>query len=60
MRAVIKSCATDWSAETHIALTLDIAPNLSHMPEAIERSVFRIVQEGLATSRSTPRQTRRR
>lgn len=43
----IKSYANEWSGQTHITVTLDIDPNLMRLPEPIELSAFRIVQEGL-------------
>jgi len=37
----------DWAKRTGIAITLDLDPHLGRLPEAIELSIFRIVQEGL-------------
>jgi len=45
--AAIQSYAHDWSKRTNIAATLDLDDNLGRLPEAIELSIFRIVQEGL-------------
>lgn len=45
--AAIQSYARDWAARTGISVALDLDPNLGRLPEAIELSVFRIVQEGL-------------
>jgi signal transduction histidine kinase len=43
----LHSFTRDWSERTGIAVTLDLDPNLRRLPEAIELSIFRIVQEGL-------------
>ncbi len=43
----IRSHAQQWADQTGITLSLDIDPELGRLPEAIELSVFRIVQEGL-------------
>jgi len=45
--AAIQSYTRDWAARTGISVTLDLDPNLGRLPETIELSVFRIVQEGL-------------
>ncbi|MEM7801235.1 MAG: ATP-binding cassette domain-containing protein [Chloroflexota bacterium] len=45
--AAIKSFTRDWQERTRIELELVISPQLGRLPEAIELSVFRIVQEGL-------------
>jgi signal transduction histidine kinase len=45
--AALRSCTRDWAERTGISLTLDLDSNLGRMPEAIELSIFRIVQEGL-------------
>lgn len=49
--AAIQSYAQDWSERTGIALKLELAPDLGRLPEDIELSVFRIVQEGLRNIR---------
>ena len=49
--AAIQSYTHDWSKRTNIATTLDLDDNLSRLPEAIELSIFRIVQEGLSNVR---------
>jgi signal transduction histidine kinase len=49
--AAIQSYAHDWSKRTNIATTLDLDDNLGRLPEIIELSIFRIVQEGLANVR---------
>lgn len=45
--AALQSYTRDWSERTSISATLDLAPNLGRLPEAIELSIFRIIQEGL-------------
>jgi signal transduction histidine kinase len=45
--SAIRSLAQEWAERNCIRLSLKIDPNLGRMPEAIELSVFRIVQEGL-------------
>lgn len=49
--AAIQSYARDWSERSGILLTLDLDARLSRLPESIELSVFRIVQEGLSNVR---------
>ena len=43
----LQSFTHDWSGRTGIATELDIAPDLGRLPEMVELSIFRIVQEGL-------------
>ena len=45
--AAIQSYTHDWSRRTDISITLDLDDNLGRLPETIELSIFRIVQEGL-------------
>ena len=45
--AAIRSLVSKWSEQTGITVELDIDPGLGRLPEPIELSVFRIVQEGL-------------
>lgn len=45
--AAIQSFTQDWSRRTEIRVSLDLDENLGRLPEAIELSTFRIVQEGL-------------
>jgi signal transduction histidine kinase len=47
LSAAIRSLVSKWSEQTGVAVDLDIAPQLGRLPEPIELSVFRIVQEGL-------------
>jgi signal transduction histidine kinase len=43
----LQSYARDWSERSDISVNLDFDANLGRLPEAIELSIFRIVQEGL-------------
>jgi len=47
LSAAIDSLAHEWAARSDIQLQLEIDPELGRLPETIELSVFRIVQEGL-------------
>lgn len=47
LSAAIDSLANDWAERSDIQLQLEIDPALGRLPEMIELSVFRIVQEGL-------------
>lgn len=47
LSAAIDSLAHDWSERCGIQVHLEIDPGLGRLPETIELSVFRIVQEGL-------------
>jgi signal transduction histidine kinase len=49
--AAIQSYTRDWAERTDISLTLDLDSSLGRLPEAIELSIFRIVQEGLSNVR---------
>jgi signal transduction histidine kinase len=49
--AALQSFTRDWSERTHISLNLDLDPNLGRLPETLELSTFRIVQEGLSNVR---------
>ena len=49
--AALQSYTRDWSARTGIATTLELDAHLGRLPEAIELSIFRIVQEGLSNVR---------
>lgn len=49
--AAIKSYIYEWSKRTEIEVILNIDTNLGRLPEAIELSVFRIVQEALSNVR---------
>jgi signal transduction histidine kinase len=47
LSAAIDSLASEWAERSDIQLQLEIDPALGRLPEMIELSVFRIVQEGL-------------
>lgn len=47
LSAAIDSMAHEWSERSNIAIQVEIDPALGRLPETIELSVFRIVQEGL-------------
>ncbi|MBX3014566.1 MAG: ATP-binding cassette domain-containing protein [Caldilineaceae bacterium] len=49
--AAIQSYLVDWQERTNIPVHLELDPNLGRLPEAIELSIFRIVQEGLSNIR---------
>lgn len=45
--AALRSYSRDWSQRTGIAVELEIDEDFGRLPEALELSIFRIVQEGL-------------
>jgi signal transduction histidine kinase len=47
LSAAIRSLVSQWTKQTGIPVELDINAGLGRLPEPIELSVFRIVQEGL-------------
>lgn len=49
--AAIRSLAHQWSEHSGIPVELEIDPALGRLPEPIELSVFRIIQEGLSNVR---------
>lgn len=51
LSAAIDSLAHDWANRNNISVHLEIDPALGRLPETIELSVFRIVQEGLSNIR---------
>jgi signal transduction histidine kinase len=53
--AALQSYTRDWAARTGITVALDLDAHLSRLPEAIELSIFRIVQEGLSNVRKHAR-----
>jgi signal transduction histidine kinase len=53
--SALQSYTREWSERTGIALTLNLDCNLSRLPEAIELSIFRIIQEGLNNVRKHAR-----
>lgn len=51
LSAAIRSLTHQWSQQTGIKVELEVDPQLGRLPEAIELSVFRIIQEGLSNVR---------
>jgi signal transduction histidine kinase len=51
MSAAVQSYSQLWSERSGITVDFDPSPDLRRLPEAIELSVFRIVQEGLRNIR---------
>jgi len=51
LSAAIRSLSSQWSQQAGIQVELDIDPALGRLPEPIELSVFRIIQEGLRNVR---------
>ena len=49
--AALQSFTQDWSERNHVTVSLDLDSKLGRLPEAIELSIFRIVQEGLSNIR---------
>jgi signal transduction histidine kinase len=49
--AALQSYTRDWSERTGIGVQLNLDANLGRLPEAIELSIFRIIQEGLSNIR---------
>jgi signal transduction histidine kinase len=47
LSAAIRSLTHQWSKQSGIHVELEIDPDLGRLPEPIELSVFRIIQEGL-------------
>jgi len=44
----IQSYTRGWTRRTNISVVLDLDPNLGRLPETIELSIFRMIQEGLS------------
>jgi signal transduction histidine kinase len=53
--AALQSYTQDWAARTDIKIMLDLSSNLGRLPETLELSIFRIVQEGLSNVRKHAR-----
>lgn len=53
--AALQSYTRDWSARTGITVSLNLDGLLGRLPEALELSIFRIVQEGLSNVRKHAR-----
>ncbi len=58
LSAAIRSLVSQWSEHTGISVELEIDPALGRLPEPIELSVFRIIQEGLRNIRKHAAATR--
>lgn len=48
VRAAIQSHTREWSHRTHIDIDLNMEVTLERLPEALELSIFRIIQESLS------------
>jgi signal transduction histidine kinase len=53
--AALQSYTRDWSVRAGVITTLDLDDRLARLPEPIELSIFRIVQEGLSNVRKHAR-----
>jgi signal transduction histidine kinase len=49
--AALQSYTRDWSARAGVAVVLNLDQQLGRLPEALELSIFRLVQEGLSNVR---------
>jgi signal transduction histidine kinase len=49
--AAIQSFSREWSSRSGIAVTIEIEETLGRLPDAIEISIFRMIQEGLSNVR---------
>lgn len=49
--AALQSYANEWRERSGIQVNLDLDSNLGRLPETIELSIFRVVQEGLSNVR---------
>ncbi len=49
--AAIRSLTHQWANQYNVKVTLELDPDLGRLPETIELSVFRIIQEGLRNVR---------
>ena len=58
LSAAIRSLVHTWSNQSGIEVNLEVDPNLGRLPETIELSVFRIIQEGLSNVRKHAQATR--
>ncbi|KAF0106486.1 MAG: histidine kinase [Chloroflexi bacterium] len=58
LSAAIPSLTHQWSKHTGIDVELNVDPDLGRLPETIELSVFRILQEGLSNVRKHANATR--
>ncbi len=53
--AALQSFAREWGERTGLAIHLELDANLGRLPEEIELSIFRIIQEGLSNVRKHAR-----
>lgn len=53
--AALQSHTRDWSSRTGVRVNLELDDRMGRLPEAIELSIFRIVQEGLSNVRKHAR-----
>jgi len=51
LAAALRSHAQEWAENNAVTLTLELQPDLGRLPEPIELSIFRIVQEALNNTR---------
>ena len=51
LATAIRSLAHEWAKQSKLPVELDIDPEIGRLPEPIELSIFRIVQEGLSNVR---------
>ena len=58
LSAAIRSLTHQWSKQNNIEVDLNVDPQLGRLPELIELSVFRIIQEGLSNIRKHSNATR--
>jgi signal transduction histidine kinase len=56
--AALQSYVRDWAGRSGIAVDLVVDPAVGRLPEEIELSIFRIIQEGLANVRKHARANR--
>ncbi len=52
LSAAVQSYVRDWSTRSGIGVQLDLDKNLGRLPESLELTVFRIMQEGLNNVRN--------
>jgi signal transduction histidine kinase len=51
LSAALRSHAQEWADNNHVRLILDLQSDLGRLPEPVELSIFRIVQEALNNTR---------
>ncbi len=55
--AALQSYTQDWNDRTGIPVTVELDKNLGRLPETLELSIFRIIQEGLSNIRKHAKAT---